>query len=190
MYCSQWLAKTRWTIPEAKEANDNNEHCCLWFRGLLPYSQGLGATAQDNLEPQIETVTVGDISGNLVLGTDGGSSTYHPIGSPLYRVFSAGVILKFDDTNHILGAGLVFSTAPGPTSQTVPRSELFAPIVTLQGLDLAATTKVSHWCSDASYVVNNSRKHDLTHPISLRKGPLSSRHGDLWTQLFQNFQIQ
>ncbi len=75
---------------------------------------------------------------------------------PLVKVFSGGVVVSFDDLGHIKGVGLVFGTVPG--TQSVPRAEAFAPLLTLQGLNLEGN--VSEWHSDASYVVANSRKLD------------------------------
>lgn len=61
--------------------------------------------------------------------------------------------------------------------QTIPRGEAFAPLATLQALNLSSN--ITTWACDASYVVQNSHKLALQ-PQELRKTCLSSRHGDVW----------
>ena len=79
----------------------------------------------------------------------------------------------------IKGVGLVFAEVPGP--QTVPRAEVWAPVVSLQALNLR--TPLNKWDTDAQYVVSNSLKlaqHEEAHPT---KGPLAGAHGDIWSKV-------
>ena len=66
-----------------------------------------------------------------------------------------------------------------PRHQTVPGSEVYAPLMTLEGLDLEAS-RIHKWHSDAGYVVSNGSKLINTEFEGLRNSFLSSKHGDVW----------
>ena len=76
--------------------------------------------------------------------------------------------------------GCVFSSVPGFDLQTVPRAEVWAPVVSLQSLDLAVG-QVAKWDVDASYVQDNCCKVDSKLPF--HKSIFAGRHGDIWSQV-------
>ena len=97
------------------------------------------------------------------------------------RVGSGGVVVKWGEDNLVKGIGLVFSSVPRFDSQTVPRAEAWAPVVTINSLDLRMG-QVSNWDADASYVVKNCHKVLEVDP-GFKQGPIAGRHGDVWASL-------
>ena len=75
---------------------------------------------------------------------------------------------------------MVFGEVPNPYLQTVPRAEVWGPVMGLQALDLSLPN-IGKWDVDASYVSSNAAK--LRGGVEPRKGPLNGIHGDVWGEL-------
>lgn len=173
-----WLTKTKFLGYKGRNSQFSPK--CLWFRGILPYSKswGLVESAQ---QQQTAKVQAGDLSGPLWLGADAGGSDRRS--KVTCKVGVGGVVISWvPDTQVIRGIGIVFSNLP-ESAQTVPRGEAYAPLVTLQALDLAQAS-FHKWACDAACVVQKSHKL-LHHPQELRKTCLASRHGDIWFSLYE-----
>ena len=97
-----------------------------------------------------------------------------------YKVGSGCVVVNWVGVNSIKGIGLVFGEVPNPYLQTVPRAEVWGPVMGLQALDLALPN-IGKWDVDASYVATNAAK--LRHGVDPRKGPIHGVHGDVWGEI-------
>ena len=172
-----WLQKSYGL--QLKVENIEDHHDCLWYRGIVPHTLCYGKLNNDG-SPRTRSYVVGDLSGNnLMLAGDGGGTPKRP--DPLFKVFSGGAVISWGDDFEIKGVGMVMSSVPSQY-QTVPRAEVFAPLITLQALNLEPT-RVGSWCSDSTYVTINSNKLATLHPNGLRKSCLNSKHGDIWASL-------
>ena len=70
--------------------------------------------------------------------------------------------------------------------QTVPRAEVWGPLVSLQSLNLE--TPCSKLDTDANYVISNSLKLLHNEEVHPTKGPLAGAHGDIWSSIQQLLQ--
>ena len=123
------------------------------------------------MEPQVRVL--GSLQGGILhLSTDGGSSNTLRA-QPLLKVFSGGVAVNFGDDGVFKGVGLV-SSVPGP--QTVPRAEAFAPIITLQALNLPPAAA---WDTDASYVPKNANHLPFEEELG-SQSVFAGLHEDIW----------
>ena len=126
---------------------------------------------------QTRTIIQGDLTpGDLHLSADGAGPCQKYRCKLLFKVGAGAVVVNWESEYSIKGIGLLFGEVPNPRLQTVPRAEVWAPIMGLQALDLNFGD-VSKLDSDASYVVTNAAKLSNEDP---RKGPLAGVHGELW----------
>ena len=103
---------------------------------------------------------------NVVAGDGGGAPAGVP--KPAQRVATGMALLRVQD-DRLLEWAIAAYTVPG--RQTVPRAEL-------QGLIKAGSaTQVTHYLSDASYVVAGPSSSEFR-----RTSYLTSVNGDLWQE--------
>ena len=130
---------------------------------------------------QVTQVVAGDLNGNnLHLSTDGGGVDPRFRSKISFKVGAGAIVVNWDGIDSIKGVGIVFGEVPNPYMQTVPRAEVWAPVMGLQALDLNLSN-IRKWDVDASYVATNAAK--VRHGVEPRRGPLSGSHWDIWQEL-------
>ncbi len=176
-YSKKWIGTTR----HFRERALVSEKDSLYFRGILPASMGTQIFEKENVEPRVRVIKCGDLSGNnLHMSTDGGGVDPRWRSKLTYKVGSGCVVVNWGVDRSVKGIGLVFGEVPNPYLQTVPRAEVWGPVMGLQALDLALPN-IGKWDVDASYVSSNSAKLRLGGDP--RKGPIHGVHGDVWEEL-------